>query len=169
MSAIAVNRPLRCRADIVAQHRRRKVLARQRRIALTDDAASKRHHLLVVNTQLIEDRIMKNATRFGSLVLSLAGVAAVYAQAPAPAAPAPEKIAQAPVEFGAMDSNKDGRLSQTEAQSNNALQSTFTTLDADRDSYLTPAEFSKWSGAGKAGKAREGMSTPGTQSQPEKE
>lgn len=110
---------------------------------------------------------MKNATRFGTLVLSLAGVAAVYAQAPAPspAAPAPaDQAVKAPSDFGSIDRNKDGKVSQAEAQSNSDLQSTFAVLDADRDSYLTPAEFSKWSRAGKEG---QGVTTPGAQSQSE--
>ena len=109
---------------------------------------------------------MKNATRFGTLVLSLAGVAAVYAQAAAPVAPAPaaDQKADAASDFGAIDRNKDGKLSQAEAQSNTDLTSTFSTLDADRDSYLTPTEFSKWSRAGKAG---QGVTTPGAQSQSE--
>ena len=112
---------------------------------------------------------MKNATRLGTLVLSLAGVAAVYAQAPAPspAAPAPaDQAAKAPSDFGSIDRNKDGKVSQAEAQSNSELQSTFSTLDADRDSYLTPAEFAKWSRAGKEG---QGVTTPGAQSQSQSE
>jgi hypothetical protein len=143
-------------------------------VALTEFAGAGAHYVCVVQSPDIEDRIMKNAIRFGTLVLSLAGVAAVYAQAAAPVVPAPaaDQAAQAPSDFASIDRNKDGKVSQAEAQSNTDLQSTFTTLDADRDSYLTPMEFSKWSRAGKEG---QGVTSPGSkpqsesQAQPEKE
>ena len=104
---------------------------------------------------------MKNATRLGTLVISLAGVAAVYAQAAAPVAPADESV-RAPSDFASIDRNKDGKVSQAEAQSNTDLQSTFSMLDADRDSYLSATEFSKW---GRAGKEGQGVTTPGERPQ----
>lgn len=90
---------------------------------------------------------MKNAMRFGTLAMALAAAGAVSAQAPLTAPPASRT---APVEFGSVDQNKDGRVSLTEAQSNNDLRAAFTGLDANRDTYLTPAEFSKWNNAGKS-------------------
>jgi hypothetical protein len=47
-------------------------------------------------------------------------------------------------EFGAVDQNRDGRVSKVEAQAYSELTSQFGTLDADRDSYLSQTEFGKW-------------------------
>lgn len=82
---------------------------------------------------------MNSAIRFSALALSLGLAGAAFAQAP----PA---TAQPPVvpEFASIDQNKDGKLSASEVQSNSSLQSAFGSLDADHDSYLTPAEYSKW-------------------------
>lgn len=93
---------------------------------------------------------MNNTVRFGSFVLSCAIAGAVFAQgAPAPVAPAPGASASA--EFSVIDTNKDGKVSSTEAQSNSDLRSAFSSLDADKDTYLTQSEFSKWNKAGKSG------------------
>jgi len=95
---------------------------------------------------------MNNATRIGSFVLSCAIAGAVFAQAAPPVAPALPG-ASSSAEFTAIDQNKDGKVSSTEAQSNTDLRSAFSSLDADKDTYLTPSEFSKWNKAGKSGGA----------------
>jgi hypothetical protein len=38
----------------------------------------------------------------------------------------------------------------SEIQSNSELRSQFDSLDTNKDSYLTPIEFSKWNHAGKS-------------------
>ncbi len=100
---------------------------------------------------------MKTVTRISSLVLSLAAAGVVYAQAPA-ATPAPAAGMSASADFTSVDQNKDGRVSSAEAQSHADLNTAFSTLDADRDSYLSQTEFQKWN---KAGKAKDGASSPG--------
>lgn len=97
---------------------------------------------------------MNNAARIGSFVLTCAFAGAVFAQGAAqpPVAP-PAQGAGASAEFSSIDQNKDGKVSSTEAQSNSDLRSAFSSLDADKDTYLTPTEFSKWNKAGKSGGA----------------
>ena len=41
----------------------------------------------------------------------------------------------------------------TEAQSNSDLRSAFSSLDADKDTYLTPSELAKWNKMDKSGGA----------------
>lgn len=92
--------------------------------------------------------MMKRAI-VGSLALSFAA-GIVSAQQPSPpAAGTPSQGASASVEFGSIDTNRDGRLSTAEVQSHSDLKSSFATLDADRDSYLSQTEYSKWNKAGK--------------------
>jgi Ca2+-binding EF-hand superfamily protein len=97
-----------------------------------------------------EDRTMKHAIHVGSLVAMCAAAGLVFGQDAAPAKTTPQ---DAPVQLSSVDTNKDGRISQDEAKSNADLQSVFSTLDGDHDSYLTQAEFSKWNKAAKMGQA----------------
>ncbi len=95
---------------------------------------------------------MKNVVRISSVVLSLAFAGAAFAQAtPAtPAKPAaPGKSAH--MEFNAVDQNKDGKISQSEALTHGELTAKFAALDADSDTYLTNSEFAKWNQMGKSG------------------
>jgi EF hand len=97
--------------------------------------------------------------KIGSLLVSVAAAGLVFGQAPpAPSTPAP---ATDSIQFSAVDMNKDGKLSQAEVRSHGDLQSSFATLDADRDTYLSQSEFSKWNKAGKSmdGKSVEPKST----------
>ncbi|MDQ2641219.1 MAG: hypothetical protein M3Y79_11670 [Pseudomonadota bacterium] len=94
----------------------------------------------------------------GSIALLLAAgvVSAQNAPAPAGAAattPGASQGASGSMDFGAVDTNKDGRLSSAEVQSHSELRSQFSTLDADRDSYLSQSEYQKWGKAGKSGAA----------------
>jgi hypothetical protein len=96
---------------------------------------------------------MKRAI-FASFALSLAaGVVSAQDAAVAAANPAtpaiPSAGASASVEFKTIDSNSDGRVSSAEAQANMDLRSAFSTLDADRDSYLSQSEYAKWNKATK--------------------
>jgi thiamine biosynthesis lipoprotein ApbE len=89
---------------------------------------------------------MKDVIKAGSLLVSVAAAGLVFGQAPpAPSAPSAETI-----QFSSVDMNKDGKLSQAEVRSNADLQTAFTTLDSDRDTYLSQSEFSKWNKAGKS-------------------
>lgn len=99
------------------------------------------------------------------MIVSCALAGAAFAQATSPAgSPSTGAGAQgvgsstgAAHDFGSMDTNKDGKVSSTEAQSNSELRSAFSTLDADKDTYLSQSEFAKWSAGGKSG----GMSSSG--------
>jgi len=102
---------------------------------------------------------MNNTVRFGSFVLSCAIAGAVFAQgAPAPAPVSPAAGVSASADFSVIDTNKDGKVSSTEAQSNTELRSAFSSLDADKDTYLTQSEFAKWNKSGKSG----AMPAPGS-------
>jgi EF hand len=66
------------------------------------------------------------------------------AQTPSPAAPTAAGTKAHQMPFGTLDKNGDGKLSKAEAQPYVDLTAAFAMLDADRDSDLSPAEFSKW-------------------------
>lgn len=92
---------------------------------------------------------MKIVHRLGVVSLSLAAAGVLFAQAPPPANPAttPDRVAHS--EFNSVDANRDGRVSREEAQSHAELVSSFSTLDADKDTYLSQNEFAKWHQNGK--------------------
>lgn len=46
--------------------------------------------------------------------------------------------------FSTLDTNRDGRITQTEAAMHTKLSGAFTTADANSDGALTQTEFSKW-------------------------
>jgi hypothetical protein len=100
----------------------------------------------VVISHTFEVDIMNNPVRFGSAIVAFAFAGAVFAQAPAGAAGQPSTPSQSSVQFGTVDANKDGRISQAEADSHSELKTQFSTLDADRDSHLSQTEFTKWKG-----------------------
>lgn len=101
---------------------------------------------------------MKHTTRIGSLILSLSFAGAVLAQAQEAPAPGQAAGAGASVAFDTVDQNSDGRISQAEAQSNQALRTQFQTLDANGDGYLSQDEFARWNNAAQSGG---GMTAPG--------
>ena len=62
---------------------------------------------------------------------------------------APVSQPQATKAFIAMDTDKDGRLSDMEAKSNVALYAQFDALDKDKDGYLAVTEFAASTATGK--------------------
>lgn len=58
------------------------------------------------------------------------------------------------IDFVALDTNRDGRISPAEAQYIDDLRGDFAALDVNRDEFLTPTEYSHW---GRAGKTRDAM------------
>src|SRR4029077_3680140 len=90
-----------------------------------------------------EDLVMSKAVVIGSALLSLAFAATVSAQTPA-TQPDTTKPSQAHQQFSSIDKNGDGRVSQAEARANADLSSAFSTLDTDRDTYISEMEFGKW-------------------------
>lgn len=94
---------------------------------------------------------MNNTVRLGSFVLACALGGAAFAQGAASPAGSPAQGAGASSEFGSLDTNRDGKVSSTEAQSNSELRSAFSSLDADKDTYLSQSEFAKWNKTGKSG------------------
>lgn len=95
---------------------------------------------------------MKRAL-IGSLALSLAaGIASAQTAAPAAgASPAAAGGAAASMDFNTIDANSDGRLSSAEVRSHAELNTAFTTLDTDSDTYLSQTEYSKWNKGAKSG------------------
>jgi hypothetical protein len=49
-----------------------------------------------------------------------------------------------PLQFSALDINKDGRVSRDEVKAHAELTTSFGTLDSDKDTYLSETEFGKW-------------------------
>lgn len=86
---------------------------------------------------------MNTVTRLGSVILSLTAAGVVLAQASPPAG-SPSGSGMGAVEFSAVDTNKDGRVSADEARSHAPLNASFSMLDTDGDKYLSQGEFGKW-------------------------
>jgi hypothetical protein len=61
------------------------------------------------------------------------------ATASAPATPAPAAVASD--SFGALDADKDGRVSSTEASANAGFDASFSSIDANADGFVTSAEY----------------------------
>jgi Ca2+-binding EF-hand superfamily protein len=66
-----------------------------------------------------------------------------------------------PIAFSTLDTNKDGKISPSEARADPGLYEAFAMLDVNHDGYLTPAEFQTWSRASKTtGAVRDPATTP---------
>jgi hypothetical protein len=96
---------------------------------------------------------MKIHTHTVPMLVALAVAGAAHAQAPAEVK-APVDPDAPKIDFVAVDKDVDGSLSRTEVEVIAALDDAFAQLDANRDEALSPAEFSRWSQAGKASVAK---------------
>jgi hypothetical protein len=77
--------------------------------------------------------------------------------------------AKANVSLSSIDTDADGKVSKTEAASNEKLAQKFDSLDANKDGNLDKGEFAKFEASGKAsGKAGKGAepATPATPATP---
>lgn len=93
---------------------------------------------------------MKITPKTTSIALALTLGMVLSAQAPAETPKAPSSA----IDFATLDSNKDGRVSQTEVQFVDDLKGSFDALDANRDDNLSPTEFAHW---GRAGKSKDAL------------
>jgi len=64
-----------------------------------------------------------------------------------------------PIAFATLDTNKDGKISLSEARADPGLYEAFAMLDVNHDGYLTPAEFQAWP---RALKTKGAVSDPAT-------
>lgn len=91
--------------------------------------------------------IMKKSST-GVVVLTLAFAGAAFAQnanSPRSDSDSDNKVEMTKNSFVTVDTNKDGRISQSEARTHGAtLGTSFAMLDADKDTYLSQTEFGKW-------------------------
>jgi len=55
-----------------------------------------------------------------------------------------------PIAFSTLDTNKDGKISVSEARADPDLYASFDMLDLNHDGFLSPAEFQAWPRAAKA-------------------
>lgn len=106
-------------------------------------------------------------TLAGSIALSLVGGLASAQNATPPGnsrAPdtAPHAATSAMVDLRTVDTNMDGRISLAEVQSHSELKTSFATLDADSDGYLSRSEYAKWNKA-----AKDSTATPPASSRPD--
>jgi len=109
-----------------------------------------------------------NISRIALTALSVAFAVGAAAQNSTPSAQgAASGSMAARGQFMSSDTDKDGRISKSEAQTaKGSLGSSFATLDADHDGYLSQTEFGKWDSSNYSpgpndGKNREHM-TPST-------
>jgi hypothetical protein len=86
---------------------------------------------------------MHNSTLAAILSVALAGGA--WAQAPADSEGLKTGTGgEVNALFGELDINHDGRVSRDEAKGSTELTASWAKLDANKDSYLTAQEYSKW-------------------------
>lgn len=55
-----------------------------------------------------------------------------------------------PIAFSTLDTNKDGKISRSEARADPDLDASFDMLDLNHDGFLSPQEFKAWPRAAKA-------------------
>ena len=64
-----------------------------------------------------------------------------------------------PIAFAALDTNKDGKISPSEARADPDLYASFEMLDVNHDGFLSPHEFQAWP---RAMKTKDAASDPAT-------
>ncbi len=79
---------------------------------------------------------MKLATSFACFLLASGCCGTVLAQGTHPELK--------PIAFGTLDTNKDGRISPSEARTDPDLYASFEMLDLNHDGFLSPQEFQAW-------------------------
>jgi Ca2+-binding EF-hand superfamily protein len=79
---------------------------------------------------------MRMAVTLTSLILTCTTGAPLFAQA--------GHSELKPIAFSTLDTNKDGKISLSEARADPGLYEAFAMLDVNHDGYLTPAEFQAW-------------------------
>jgi Ca2+-binding EF-hand superfamily protein len=79
---------------------------------------------------------MKTALTLTFLILTCTTGEALFAQA--------VHSELKPLAFSSLDTNKDGKISLSEARADPGLYEAFAMLDVNHDGYLTPAEFQAW-------------------------
>ena len=65
-----------------------------------------------------------------------------------------------PVAFSTVDTNKDGKVSLSEARADPDLEMAFDMLDLNHDGFLSPKEFQAWPRALKESAARDPTTAP---------
>jgi Ca2+-binding EF-hand superfamily protein len=65
-----------------------------------------------------------------------------------------------PIAFSTLDTNKDGKLSLSEARADPDLEMVFEMLDLNHDGYLSPKEFQAWPRALKESAVRDPTTAP---------
>ncbi len=96
---------------------------------------------------------MNTSARAASLLLALMIATIGHAQSP-PAKPKPAATVAPRIDFVTLDKDANSMLSREEAKMIADLDGAFAQLDSDHDASISPAEFSRWSRAGKVGGAR---------------
>lgn len=80
--------------------------------------------------------------------------------ATSPTTPAPEMASQPSEEYTKLDKDKDGTLSKKEARKNKRLSKNWSTLDANKDDKLDPAEFAQFEAMPKEPESDKSQSAP---------
>ena len=84
---------------------------------------------------------------YSTLLVVLTSASLACAQAPTEK---PGPVDATKVDFSTVDKDANGRLSKEESLPIAELEGAFDQLDTDHDGAVSPAEFSRWSRAGKA-------------------
>jgi Ca2+-binding EF-hand superfamily protein len=64
-----------------------------------------------------------------------------------------------PIAFSTLDTNKDGKISRSEARADPGLEASFDMLDLNHDGFLSPQEFKAWPRAAKTQDASQDPTT----------
>jgi hypothetical protein len=92
---------------------------------------------------------MNNITsRQASVLIALCAASLCFAQTPAPP-PAKSHADTAKIDFVTVDKDESGSITKEETKVIADLDAAFDQLDANQDRSVSPAEFSRWSRAGK--------------------
>jgi hypothetical protein len=75
----------------------------------------------------------------GAVIISADALSQAAAQQPPEPSAAPSSVSSA---FSALDANKDGQLSEAEAQASRVVAQNFAGADANHDGMVTKEEFS---------------------------
>jgi Ca2+-binding EF-hand superfamily protein len=79
---------------------------------------------------------MKLATSFACCLLASASCGTLVAQG--------THSELKPIAFSTLDTNKDGKISPSEARADPDLYASFEMLDVNHDGFLSPQEFQAW-------------------------
>jgi Ca2+-binding EF-hand superfamily protein len=95
-----------------------------------------------------EDAAMTTTIRTSAFFVAMTGTGIAFIGSALAGEPAKApQVAEATSQFKKLDMDRDGRVSNKEARTEQTLDESFGALDRNGDGYLTATEFAGWTGA----------------------